>query len=211
MNYKTLNAQIKRNREIPIRTVDQLSRVLNVPLSYFSDYSAAMTIQSDEGRSILHQRASQAYTEALRSEQMAMMRAGFEVGTDEVLDWLATQNNRLHNFDALSDRVDLFFPVAGTDRIMRPYRLGRNSLATRHFQIESEDHFMRTVEKFDPALIDRVVASHAEMERVPYKVSDEAIDVWIGSAHIQHRYRRVMAPVTDQNGNRYTLVHAKLI
>ncbi len=209
--YKTLHAQISNNRAIPFETIDRLARYFDVPIEFFSAFRAKFAVQSGGEKSILHQRAAAAYTAALRSEQIEMMREGFDIGTDDVLNWLATQGGVLSNFDALRDRVDLFHRVGSDDSMMRPHCIGRESLATRFFKLESEDHYVKTVGSFDRQFIDDIMLAHLGTNKLRYSINDQDIDVRIGGDRLVLSYRRIIAPVTDVNGREYTLVHAKLI
>ncbi len=209
--YGTLHAQLKNQREIPFSTMDKLAKLFDVPLSYFSENRASMSILSEEGQSQLHHRAASAYTSALQSAQLDLMRKGFEIGTEQILDWLASEGALLSNFDAIRDCVDLFHPVESTDVLMRPAQIGRQSLVTKQLGLEDESHYTDVVSKFDRTLINRVLHAHARSAEVPYMVSDEAIDVVFGNKRVRHTYRRVVARVRDLNGAEYTLVHAKPI
>lgn len=211
VTYKTLHAQIRNNRAIPFETIDRLARYFGLPIEFFSSFQPKLAVRPEDGNSVLHQRAAAAYTAALRSEQIEMMKEGYNIGTDDVLNWLATQNGVLSNFDALRDRVDLFHLVGSDDNMMRPHRIGRESLATRFFKLEGEDHYVKTVGGFDRTIIDDVMLAHLGANRLRYSISDRDIDVSIGGDRIVQSYRRIIAPVKDLNGNEYMLVHAKLI
>ncbi|MBL4766737.1 MAG: helix-turn-helix transcriptional regulator [Rhodobacteraceae bacterium] len=209
--YKTLHAQISNNRPIPFETIDRLARYFDMPIEFFSAFRPTLAVQSRGDDSILHQRAAAAYTAALRSEQIEMMREGYNIGTDDVLNWLATQDGVLNNFDALRDRVDLFHPVGSDDNMMRPHRIGRESLATRFFKLESEEHYVKMVGGFDRKIIDKVMLAHLSANKLRYSITDQDIDVCVGGDRLFLSYRRIIAPVTDVNGREYMLVHAKLI
>lgn len=209
--YKTLHAQISNNRAIPFETIDRLARHFDVPIEFFSAFRAKFAVQSGGENTILHQRAAAAYTAALRSEQIEMMREGYDIGTDDVLNWLATQDGVLSNFDALRDRVDLFHPVDSDDNMMRPHRIGRESLATRFFKLEGEDHYVKTVGGFERKIINEVMLAHLGANKLRYSITDQDIDVRIGDERLVQSYRRIIAPVKDLKGREYMLVHAKLI
>lgn len=212
LKYSTLHAQIHNRRPIPFETVSALGQFFDVPLERFSSFRPNVTISSSEGQTILHQRARAAYEAALQEQHMAMIRAGYGVGTDEVLDWLRAQSGRLTDFDTLREHVDLFHPVKSGDRIFRPLRVGRLSLASRAFRAEDEEHFIRLVkDSFSQDLMNRVLSAHVEASVRPYVVSDETIDINVAGARIRGAYRRIIAPVTDAQGNRFTLVHSKRI
>lgn len=211
INYGTLHSQLNHGREIPFSTIDKLSRVFNVPVDYFSTYRANLSINSTAGQSLLHERAAAAYTAALQSEQIELMRQGYEIGTDQVLDWLASQGSILTNFDALQEKVDIFYPIESDDTLMRPARIGRESLATLKFGLENENHYTHVVSGFDRTLIKNVMQAHTKASKMQYMVTDEAVDVVISGHRVRHTYRRIVAPVRDLQGNKFTLVHAKTI
>ncbi len=211
VTYKTLHTQIRNNRAIPFETIDRLSQYFNLPMDYFSAYRPTMAVRSEDDKSALHQHAAAAYTAALRNAQIEMMRAGQEVGTDEVLNWLSAQNGVLENFDAIRERIDLFEPVAPGDNMLKPHRIGRGSLATQFFKLEDEDHYVKTVGSFDRKLINNVLLAHLQASDLKYAITDIDIDVEIGADRIVHSYRRIIAPVKDSSGRRFTLVHAKLV
>ena len=211
VTYKTLHAQIKHGRAIPFETVDRMARCFDVPMDYFSAYRPTVGIQPSEKHSILHQRAAAAYTAALRSEQIELMRQGFGIGTDEVLNWLSVHGGVLTNFDALRDKVDLFEPVKMDDNMLHPHKIGAQSLARKFFRLEDEAHYERTVGSFSKTVINNVMLAHLDASKLKYSISDVDIDVSIGEAQVVESYRRIIAPVKDLNGKEYTLVHAKII
>jgi len=211
IRYGTLHAQISHGRPIPFETYDRLCNYLCVPLQSLSAYRSTLSVDATSVDTVLHHRAAQAYTAALQKVQMEMMYEGYEIGTDQILDWLSKHENRLENFDAIRENVDLYFPVDPSDNMFHPYRVGKSSLATRCFGIKNEDHFIKVVSSFDQDLLDRVLVAHIEVERHRYMVSDETISVRIGDHSISPSYRRVIAPVFDKSGNRFTLVHSRLI
>lgn len=209
VNYGTLHAQISYKRDIPFGTLDQFGQFFDVPLEFFSGFRPEIAISSDEGQSILHRRAAHAYEQAIRDEHLNMMREGYAIGTDDVLNWLNSQGGRLSNFDSLRESVDLFEPVDANDRMLRPHRMGRKSLATTSFHVENEDHFAKIIGDFERGLIDRLLLAHRKAPERPYNVSDEMIDVIVAGERVHVSYRRIIAPVKDAQGNPYTLVHTK--
>ena len=207
--YGTLHAQLKRGREIPFSTMDKLAHFFEVPLAFFSEKRPSMSIMVDGTDTPITQKVATAYTSALKSAQLDLMRKGFGIGTEQILDWLAAEGGVLSNFDAIKDRVDLFHPIDAADTLMRPKKIGKDSLVAKQLGLENEDHYVELVGKFDRKLIDRVMSAHKKAESQPYLVSDESIEVVFESQRVVHRYRRVIAPVRDDKGNAFTLVHAK--
>ena len=211
VNYKTLHAQIRNDRAIPFETIDALAQSFSLPIDYFSAYRSKLGVHPGSDSNLLHQRAAAAYTAALRSEQIEMLKTGFDIGTDEVLNWLGAQNGRLTNFDALRERVDLFHEVGTEDTMMRPHRIGKQSLAKKFFRLDDEDHYVKVVGGFDRNIINEVILAHLQASRLKYSITDLDIDVRIGSHRVVQSYRRIIAPVRDMNGRKFMLVHAKLI
>lgn len=211
VTYGTLHAQLKKGREIPFSTMDRLASFFDVPLEYFSDRRSSMSVMVDSDQPVLRQKVATAYTSALQSAQMDLMRKGFGIGTEQILDWLASEGGVLTNFDAIRDRVDLFHPVEPTDQLMRPLHIGKHSLVSKQLGLENEDHYTQVVGKFDRNLINRVLDAHVRASDLPYMVSDEAVEVVLGDQRIRHCYRRVLARVRDSKGAEFTLVHAKPI
>lgn len=212
LKYSTLHAQITNKRPIPFETVAAIGQFFDVPLERFSSYRPNVSISSAEGHSILLERTKRAYEAAFQEQHHAMMQAGYGIGTDEVLDWLRSQHGRLSNFDTLKEHVDLFHPVRSGDRIFRPLRVGRLSLATRAFRADDESHFIKLVkDSFSRDLMDRVLTAHVQASVRPYTVTDETIDITVEGVKITGAYRRIIAPVTDPQGNQFTLVHSKRI
>ncbi len=209
--YGTVHNQIKNNRRMPFATVRDFARFFDVPLEYFTDDRAEISLSSDKANSTLHRRVARVYTDIFREERDRLLAEGFAIGTDEVLDWLNRHNGRLEDFDTLRESVDLFYPVEAGDRMFHPVRVGARSLATRSFHIKSEQDFLDKVGRFDHQIIEAVISAHIRASDVTYDVSDCEIDVTLGGERVQKRYRRILAPVRDNKGNRFTLCHSKLI
>lgn len=211
VTYGTLHAQLKNQREVPFSTIDRLARFFDVPIGFFSQFRPSMSVMSDQDQPVVHQRAAAAHSATLQSAHMDLIRAGGDLSTEQILDWLAAEGAVLNNFDAIRDRVDLFYPVSPTDTVMRPRHIGKQSLVSRQLGLESTEHYVDVISKFDRDLLDRVMAAHVQAAKVPYLVSDEAIETVYGDQVVRHAYRRVVARVRDQSGREFTLVHAKPI
>ncbi|WP_049642292.1 hypothetical protein [Candidatus Rhodobacter oscarellae] len=211
VNYKTLHAQLTHGREIPFPTIDKISRYSGLPLEYFSDFRPNVAIRSPEGSSELQQRVAKALEIAVREQSMDMMRAGYSIGTDDVLDWLRANGGVIQDFDGIRQHVDLYHQVIGADYGLRPHQIGTYSLATRSFGAQDEDHYQQIVNGFDKGLIESVVADHMEAASRDYLLSDRAIKVLIAGEHVAVAYRRLIAPVRDVYGNKFNLVFARRI
>ena len=209
VNYKTLHSQLSHGREIPFPTIDRISKYSDLPLEFFSEFRPKVAIQSPEGSSELQRRVAHAMEMAIHEQSIAMMREGYSIGTDDVLDWLRANNGVLQNFDGIRQYVDLFHRVSPEDNNIRPHRIGPNSLATRSFRAEDEDHFEKIMHGFEKGLVEHVVADHVEAASRDYLLSDRKIKVSISGREVSVAYRRLIAPVRDLKGNEYNLVFAR--
>lgn len=209
--YKTLHAQIAHDRPIPFETIAALADYFHVPMETFSSKRSMLSLHAEEHQDELHRRAADVYTIAMQVAKDRMLAQGYPFGTDDVLNWLNRNNGRLDDFEVLKEQVDLFHPIRPEDRIMRPSRLGVQSLATEFFALKGTQDYIEKVSTFDRQIIDNVMQTHIQASSVPYIVSDQELHVRIGNREVRERYRRIIARVHDRNGSEYTLVHAKII
>lgn len=209
-NYKTVNALLKRGSDPKFSTVAAFSQYFGVPTDYFLPDNPDLRIETDEGQNVLHKRAAAAYTAAMQLVQIDMMRQGYQVGTEQVMDWLHAEGSVLTNFDAIRDKVDLFDPFEPGDMMLRPYRIGPESLSTRALNLKGKDHFIQEISKFDAASIESILYAHNEVRSMPYLVTTEVRNVVTKSgASDLVVYRRLIARVVDRFNRPFNLVHSK--
>ena len=209
VNYKTLHSQLSHGREIPFPTIDRISKYSKLPLEYFSEFRPEAAIQSPAGSSELQRRVAHAMETAIREQSVEMMRSGYSIGTDDVLDWLRVNDGVLQNFDGIRQYVDLFHKVDYEDNALVPYQIGRDSLAARCLNVENEDHFSQVVNGFDKGLIEQVMADHVTASSRNYLLSDCQVKVTVAGNDLAVAYRRLIAPVRDLQGNEFSLVFAR--
>lgn len=209
-NYKSVNALLKRRSDPKFSTIAAFSRYFGVPTDYFLSGNPDLRIESEVGQSVLHRRTAAAYTAAMHEVQMDMMRQGYHVGTEQVLDWLHAEGNVLTNFDAIRDQVDLFVPYEPGDSMLKPYKIGMESLCTRVLGLSNEDHFLKEIGKFDSKCIESILCAHDKVKTVPYIVSTETrVVVHDDNSYELVPYRRIITRVTEPNGQPFNLVHSK--
>lgn len=210
LRYSTLHSQIANNREIPFSTIDKLSLALNMPLGFFSAHEPAIRIQPAENASAEQIAAAIDLADQVQQETTAMSDWGFQIGLEDVLDWLLSTGNRLVKHDWLSDRVDLFYPVKKGDTMLHPYRIGPHSLAARYFRLLEGKNYTEVVSKFDRSFVDGLIEAHLDASQRRYSITDVMINETVDGAHIVGTYRRLLAPVTDENGQQLMLLFSKL-
>ncbi len=209
LKYSTLHAQIANDRPIPFLTIDKLSRTLNVPVSYFSDQQPVFQFEppKDTPQSALTvtlERAINEHTKELAGH-------GLHISIDSVLDWLVQNDFRLTNSDWLKDRIDLFYPQDPDEPMIYPARIGEQSLSSQFLGLKNGAAFEDYLTKVDSTYIKRIAADYAEVAHRKYSVTDQAIDVTLNDARVRGSYRRLLAGVTDPEGQDYTLVFCRLI
>ncbi len=211
LRYKTLNAQLNRNRGIPFSTIDALADFYNLPIEYFSPRRGGYYVSPPIPGDPTNVDAKEA-TMQLREVDRKVLKAGLMVNTDTVLDWLDRENCVLQNFGFLKDRFDLFYPAMETDRIIKPALLGAKSLASIFFDLTDAADYLRKVGSFPSGVRGELVRAHVSVHRTSkYRVDDIEISVPIADATVAGRYRRIMAPVVGENQAKFTFVYARLI
>ncbi|MDQ2090536.1 helix-turn-helix domain-containing protein [Marimonas arenosa] len=210
LRYSTLHSQIANEREIPFSTIDKLSAALNLPLGYFSSHEPAVRIEPDEEATLLQARAARALSNLLERQVAALADWGYQIGVEDVLDWLIAHDSMLIKHDWLIERVDLFYPVKKGDTMLRPYRIGSQSLAARYFRLLDTDDYNEVVGRFNRDFLNRLLVAHRDVANKRYSVADVMIDEVIDGARIKGTYRRLLAPVTTPDGQKLTLLFSKL-
>ena len=202
LKYNTVYNQIEKNREIPFSTVQLLATALGIPLSYFASGLIDTNESNGENR---WDRA-----ELANAERARCTRAGFEVTTDNILDWYHQESGVLRNWEWFADQIDLYHKIDPTDRIMRPISIGKRSLTAERLMLSGNKDFYQIVGGFEQRVLDRAMWTHKEVESIPYVVTDEVIDVLIKGQRVNGGYRKVTMSLTDPDGTPITAVFSKL-
>ncbi|SPF81344.1 hypothetical protein [Pseudoprimorskyibacter insulae] len=211
LNYKTINGKINKGVEFTARELFTISQALRFPMEHFLSDSLACSAVQDSSPDLIMETAEQIVESALFRAREKARQNGQHLDTDTLLNWLQVNGGRLDNFEPIKDHVDLYRPIRPEDRTLQPERLGRFSLASVTFDIHSVDDFVDKVGRFDHKIISSTMKAHVEARSVPYRVEDITIDVSIAGRNIHKRYRRVLAPVIDENGKELTLLFARTL
>ncbi|MDU8929608.1 helix-turn-helix transcriptional regulator [Alisedimentitalea sp. MJ-SS2] len=210
LRYSTLHSQIANGREIPFTTIDKLSLALNMPLGYFSAHEPAIRIEPAVNASEDQVEFAKELASQVQQETTALSDWGFQIGLEEVLDWLLSTGNRLVKHDWLIEKVDLFYPVKKGDTMLHPYRIGSQSLAARYFSLLETKDYNEVVGKFDRDFLDGLIEAHLDASKRRYAITDVMINETVDGARITGTYRRLLAPVTDEHGQKFMLLFSKL-
>lgn len=203
INYSTLRSQMRNNREIPASSISRLSDGLRIPVQFFFD-AAGGTHQS--AASLSRWRLA----EQANSEHAACSRAGFNVTTDHILDWFNQEGGHLRNWEWFEDQLDLYKPVEPTDSIMHPIQIGKRSATAERLMLAGNRDFYKIVGGFEKDVLERAMFSHEMVNRVPYVVTDETLDVIIKGQRVRGGYRKVTMRLTDPRRGPVTAVFSKV-
>ncbi|MEW2911425.1 hypothetical protein AB1A62_01735 [Leisingera sp. JC11] len=194
---------MRNNREIPASTLALLSVGLRIPIQFFFELPAGAHTNAV---SLNRWRAA----ETANAEHAACSRAGFNVSTDHILDWFHQEGGQLKNWEWFEDQVDLYEPIEPTDRIMHPIQIGKRSATAERLMLAGNRDFYRIVGSFEDRILERAMHSHRMLEKVPYIVTDEQLDVVVKGQRIRGGYRKVTMRVTDTRGEPVTAVFSKV-
>lgn len=211
LKYKTLMAQISRKSKVPYETVDDICRALDLPHTYFSKHSPSLAVSSHRDIAGVEAAAAHLVNEAMQAAHLQALRRKSQLSTDDVLEWYRRTGGDLDCYDAIKDSVDLFHEMGAEDRIPDPYRIGRNSLSTRQFEIEDEDHYKARLNGFDPDLLEEIKRGRIEASRRNFIIEDVQISTKIGDREISIQYCRFIGRVVLPTGGALTMVHAMLL
>jgi transcriptional regulator with XRE-family HTH domain len=211
VNYKTLAQAVSRNSKIPAETLDEICEAWQIPREYFSKYVPIIRVTPDAPENPLSRAAARVEDWAAQKAHMDLLRSNTRVNTMDFINWLRRGGGESVDFGMLKGSVDLFFPMTVTDRIPKPYRIGPRSLSTEYFELDDEDHYVRRVMNFDPALLEDVKGAHLRASCRPYDVSDVEISVNVNGKLVSEHYRRTIGKVPSRHGPLVTAVFAELI
>ncbi|MEX0281259.1 MAG: hypothetical protein AB3N13_08745 [Arenibacterium sp.] len=206
----TLNSQLNNGRKVNFEDIVRLAAAWNIPLlDFVSPETRAKLAKTPNAfsKAAARQAIKQQYYKVIAD----LIAEEAQPSVDDVLDYLHETGFQLSNFDWIRDQVDLFEPLAATDTLMRPTHLGKSSLATKNFNVNNRQSYQRLVSTFDRSLIDSVMAAHHMCGQTDYLVTDVKFDEIIQGVRVQGQYRRIMARVTGEDGNRQTLVYSKRV
>lgn len=220
LRYTTFNSMISKESSVPFAVLDKVSQAFGVPLDYFSDRVADLDagwpkirLVVDKGSSRRRDAAARAVETRIEAINFAHARQGRTVTIQTFLDWWVRNNGRLVEFEAIAQRVDLFDPPNGSSKVIKPVRIGMDSLATRLFKLKETNHLKATLDGFSDERNEKLVKAHLDALRTGEPViSHPSLDETLldGSRFVK-RYRRVMAPVTLPDGSEMLLNYSEEI
>ena len=213
LRYSTLHSQISNKREIPFSTVDRLANALELSLSHFSEFETPDT-DTDTARprgETLQAETAHVLSELMAKQVAAMAEMGYQIGTDDVLDWLTANEGKLRNHSWLIDRVNLYYPLADDDTVLRPYHLGTKSLTYKYFQLAGVEDYASMFASFDADTQKEVLDAHRQAAGQTYLITDKRIDSLNESGkRVAGTYRRLLAPVVTTGDQRLIMSFSKL-
>jgi len=131
---------------------------------------------------------------------------------DAVLDWIDLTDGKIHQDNQMWQYIDLHAVPEVTDRILIPQHVGANSLAGQRLGAPNPQLLMRMMETLPEDQMTKVLMSYREVTKRPYEITTQYIEVEMPDHFIRFktRYRRLLHPVEDAQGNKYILCYTTL-
>lgn len=202
LKYSTFHAALKNKSEFGISTINALCEGLGISISYFSDDAPMLDLVHFETTSALDKEANDILRDRLKTHTRHIAYNGTKITLESFLDWWVSNSGRLEAFDQLAENVDIFEPPTGDSAMIKPVRIGSQSLATKCFYLEETDHLKQTLSGFTQSANEGLVQAHLEAFKrgepiITHPFLDEKLRD--GSRFVR-RYRRVLAPTYNSDG-----------
>lgn len=209
INYKTFITRLRRGSQMDFTTVDRICHFLNIPHAAFSMFSPHLGVSHEKASDDVERAAAKIIDAAMQTAHMDALRRKSQIGTMDVLDWIRRTGARLEDFEAIQESVDLFHVMGVDDMMPDPYRVGRDSLSTRRFEIETNEEYRAKIAAFHPNLLENIKKGRIEASYRPYMIADVQLRVNIGGKWVTETYCRLTAKVYLPEGRELTLIHAE--
>ncbi len=205
-------ANLMLNRSDPgFETILRICTILKTDPNELAGVSPSVSLTSTSmAPNDVDQIAEKVYSKLAQDAWIAQKPRQMRPRVDEIIEWWDTQNGLLQNFDQIAESVDLFDLPNETSQHISPYKMGRESLATRAFGIEDADNLRRVLEGFDPQFNETLVLSHrsSSLGKIVHSVED--LDVGVaGKGRVQVKYQRLLLKVHDISGREFILNFAQ--
>ncbi|MDQ2094011.1 helix-turn-helix domain-containing protein [Rhodalgimonas zhirmunskyi] len=210
LKYSTLHAQISNDRAIPFESVDRIATALNIPVGYFSETRPSINILATPDATDEQRKTAEDTAEGLIIKVAQDLEPAMQISTDEILDWLITNEGRLINHEWFLEHVDLFHIAKPGDPAPVPFRIGSKSLAARYLNLLDKNQYDNVVGTFDPGFVRKLVEAHLQAAQQRYMITDMIIDEVIDGRRVSGTYRRILAPVVTPDGIPLMLLYSKL-
>lgn len=211
LKYTTLRTCLVDERDIPFSTLSAISNGLSLDFAYFSDAVPAISLEDFRSRDRAVAEAMRGIKAELEKTARGILYKGDAISLQSFLDWWVTNCGRLENFDRIAERVDVFEVPSKESNQIIPTKVGRESLATKHFRLEETQHLNQTLDGFSTPCNKQLVAAHLEaFSRGEPVISHPEIDEKLrDGTPFKRRYRRVLAPVKRSNGKMVLLNYSE--
>lgn len=207
VSYTTLRSQLINDRKVPFETIDALANYWNLPLSAFSAFEKMSPPKSQSQIAEIVGEAVQSFENRLNERLQTIT----PLGVEDILDWLLNHNGTLEGYERFAENIDLYHPVLPGDNAPSASKIGKESLASKHFGIVDKDHFHKTIQSFPKQVLQSSADAHLEARKQSYTLTDLDIDVVANGYRVLQSYRRVIAPVRLPDGQELTLVYCRLL
>ncbi|WP_226560764.1 helix-turn-helix domain-containing protein [Salipiger thiooxidans] len=192
--YTRLHSALTNESNMRFEDVASLACVLKVSLDELAGTPTNIR-EAAIARRLLNGALELAHNEALLTQN---------VDLETFLDWWHSTRGRLENWDKIKPAVDLFRPPGPEAKRIDPIDSGPRSLASIAFHVSDAEGLAKTLEGFSGDFNDALIGAHIQAYRSNEPVlSHITIDQELPDGERCVRtYRRVLAPVTNADGQR---------
>jgi len=189
----------------------EIARALGVRLDEMLGTKAGFDLSlATKPRTYLEKQADRMAREISRVVQAQL--ESVRPSLDAVLDWIDLTDGKIHQDNQMWQYIDLHAVPEVTDRILIPQHVGANSLAGQRLGAPNPQLLMRMMETLPEDQMTKVLMSYREVTKRPYEITTQYIEVEMPDHFIRFktRYRRLLHPVEDAQGNKYILCYTTL-
>ena len=129
---------------------------------------------------------------------------------DAVLNWWHANDGMLTALDSIAQYIEIFEAPDEKEMRPRPYKIGRESLASRELGLSGPEHLMKVLDSSSPDVLRSMVLAHLDVAGGQPKLSVHTVMANMSSGNVVEMiYNRLLLPCKDGNGQNYILNYSK--
>ena len=129
---------------------------------------------------------------------------------DAVLNWWHANDGMLTALDSIAQYIEIFESPDEEEMRPRPFKIGRESLASRELGLSGPEHLMRVFDSSSPDVSRAVAVAHLDVAGGQPQLSVHTILFYLSSGNVVELiYNRLLLPCKDGNGHGYVVNYSK--
>ena len=192
-----------------LETLYAIASVLKVDVADLLRPGPSFGVSSGDGKNYWVERTAEEFlASALTKSRDA---ASHEAPTfDSVLNWWHANDGMLTALDSIAQYIEIFEAPDEVEMRPRPYKIGRQSLASRELGLSGPEHLMKLLESSSPDVVRSVALAHMDVAGGQPKLSVHTVMANMSSGNVVEMiYNRLLLPCKDGNGQRYVVNYSK--